>query len=121
MKCLWLEDYKFPKVCFEVKKPEGTAAEIIDITMPGSDENIELGHPVPVVELDQINSVGRWKDIPPSDTPGLIFPAYAPDDETEPLPRFSKSSRNNNQQVATIKAQICQHPLVKQSILKVGD
>ena len=59
------------------------AAEIIDITKPGSDENIELGDSVPVVELDKINSIGRWKDMPPPDTPGLIVPAYAPDEETK--------------------------------------
>ena len=63
------------------KKSEGTAAEIIDITKPGSDENVELGDPVPVVELDKIDLVGRWKDIPPSDTPGLIVPAYTQDEE----------------------------------------
>ena len=33
-------------------------------------------------ELDKIDSIGRLKDIPPSDTPGLIVPAYAPDEET---------------------------------------
>ena len=59
------------------------AAEIIDITKPGSNENIKLGDSVPVVELDKINSIGRWKDIPLSDTPGLIVPAYAPDEETK--------------------------------------
>ena len=63
------------------KKSEGIAAEIIDITKPGSDENIELGDPVPVVELDKTDSIGRWKDIPPPDTPGLIVPAYTPDEE----------------------------------------
>ena len=35
-----------------------------------------------MVELDKINSIGRLKDIPSSDTPGLIVPAYAPDEET---------------------------------------
>ena len=64
------------------KKSEGLTAEVIDITKPGSDENIELGDPVPVVELDKINLVGRLKDIPLSDTPGLIVPAYKPDEET---------------------------------------
>ena len=54
------------------------AAEIIDITKPGSDENIKLGDSVPVVELGKINSIGRWKDIPPPDTPN-----YAPDEETK--------------------------------------
>ena len=49
---------------------------------PGSDENIELGEPVPVVELDKIDLIGRLKDIPLSDTLGLIFPAYRPDEET---------------------------------------
>ena len=59
------------------------AAEIIDIMKPGSDENIELGDSVPVVELDKINSIGRWKDIPPPDTPRLIVPAFTPDEETK--------------------------------------
>ena len=49
------------------KKSEGMAAEIIDITKPGSDENIKLGDSVPVVELDQIDSIGRWKEMPPPD------------------------------------------------------
>ena len=57
------------------KKSEGTAAEIIDIMKPGSgDENIQLGNSFPVVELDKINSIGRWKNMPPPDTPGLIVP-----------------------------------------------
>ena len=64
------------------KKSEGMAAEIIDITKPGSDKNIELGNPVPVVELDKIKLIGRWKDKPPPDTPGLIVPVYTPDEET---------------------------------------
>ena len=63
------------------KKSEGTAAEIIDIIKPRSDENIKLGDFVPVVELDKIDLIGRWKDVPPPDTPGLIVPAYAPDEE----------------------------------------
>ena len=50
---------------------------------PGSDENIELGDSVPVVELDKINLIGRWKDMPSPDTQGLIVPAYAPDEETK--------------------------------------
>ena len=75
------------------------AAEIIDIMKPGSDENIELGDPVPVVELDKIDSVGRWKDIPPSDTPGLIVPAYAPDEETRATAEVLKTLQK--QQPAT--------------------
>ena len=63
------------------KKSEGMVAEIIDIMKPGSDENIELGDSVPVVELDKTDSIGRWKDMPPPDTPGLIVPAYAPDEK----------------------------------------
>ena len=60
------------------------AAEIIDITKPGSgDENIKLGDSVPVVELDKINSIGRWKNMPPLDTPGLIVPVYVSDEETK--------------------------------------
>ena len=66
------------------KKSEGMAAEIIDIMKPGcGDENIKLGDSVPVVELDKINLIGRWKNMPPPDTPGLIVPAYAPDEETK--------------------------------------
>ena len=66
------------------KRSEGMAAEIIDITKPGSgDENIKLGDSVPVVELDKIDSIGRWKNMPPADTPGLIVPAYAWDEETK--------------------------------------
>ena len=57
-------------------------AEVIDITKPESDETIKLGDPVPVVELDKIDLIGRLKDISSSDTPGLIVPAYAPDEET---------------------------------------
>ena len=37
---------------------------------------------LPVVELDKIDLIGRWKDMPPPDTTGLIVPAYAPDEET---------------------------------------
>ena len=59
------------------------AAEIMDITKPGSDENIKLGGSVPVVELDKINAMDRWKDIWPPDIPGLIVPAYASDEETK--------------------------------------
>ena len=66
----------------KMKKSEGTTTEVIDIIKPGSDENIELGDPVLVVELDNIDSIGRSKDIPLSDTLGLIVPAYAPDEET---------------------------------------
>ena len=67
----------------EKKKSEGMAAEIIDIMKPGTDENIKLGDFIPVVELDKINSIGRWKHIPLPDTPRLIIPAYAPDEETK--------------------------------------
>ena len=48
----------------------------------GSYENIKLGNPIPVVELDKINSIGRLKDIPSSDAPGLTVPVCAPDEET---------------------------------------
>ena len=59
--CLGFKDYKFPKksTSKSKKKSKLTAAEIIDITKPGSDENIELGDPVPVVELDKIDLIGR--------------------------------------------------------------
>ena len=63
---------------------EGMAAEIIDMMKPRSgDENIELGDSVPVVELDKIDSIGRWKNMPLPDTPGLIVPGYVPDEETK--------------------------------------
>ena len=74
-------------------------AEVIDIMKPGSDENIELGDPVPVVELDKISSIGRLKDIPPSDTPGLIVPAYTPDEETRATTEVLKTLQK--QQPAT--------------------
>ena len=45
---------------------------------PGSDENIKLGDPIPVVELDKIDSIGKLKDVPLSDTPRLTIP----DEET---------------------------------------
>ena len=35
-----------------------------------------------MVELDKIDSIGRLKDIPLSETPGLIVPTYTPDEET---------------------------------------
>ena len=56
------------------KKSEGTTAELIDISKPGSDENIELGDSVPVVTLDKINSPCRSKVIPSSDTWGWTVP-----------------------------------------------
>ena len=49
------------------KKSEGTTAELIDISKPGSDENIELG-------LDKIDSPHRSKFIPSSDTRGWTVP-----------------------------------------------
>ena len=67
------------------------AAEIIDIMKPGSDENIELEDSAPVVELDKINLIGRWKNMPPPDTPGLIVPAYASDEETKAAAEVPKS------------------------------
>ena len=81
------------------KKSEGTAAEIIDIMKPGSDENIKLRDSVPVVELDKIDSIGRWKDVPPPDTLGLIVPAYAPDEETRATAKVLKTLEK--QQLAT--------------------
>ena len=81
------------------KKSEGTTAEVIDITKLGSDENIELGDPVPSVELDKIDSIGRLKDIPSSDTLGLIAPVYAPDEETRAAAEVLKTLQN--QQPAT--------------------
>ena len=66
------------------RKSEGMAAKIIDIMKQRSgDENIKLGDSVPVVELDKIDSIRRWKNMPPPDTPGLIVSAYAPDEETK--------------------------------------
>ena len=58
---------------------------------PGSDENIELGDPVPVVELDKIDSIGRLKDIHSSDTLGLTVPAYAPDEDPRAAAEFLKT------------------------------
>ena len=52
------------------KKSEGATAELIDISKPGSDENIKLGDSVLVVKLDKIVSPQRSKFIPSSDTWG---------------------------------------------------
>ena len=76
------------------KKSEGWTAEIIDITKPGSDENIKLGDPVPVVELDKIDSISRLKDVPLTDTLGLTVPAYAPDEETRATAEVLKTLQN---------------------------
>ena len=53
---------------------EGATAELIDISKPGSDENIELGNSIPVVKLDKIDSPCRSKVIPSSDTQGWTVP-----------------------------------------------
>ena len=82
-------------------------AEVIDIMKPGSVENIKLGDPVPVVELDKIGLIARLMDIPLSDTLGLIVPASTPDEETRATAEVLKPCRNNNQQLATFKAQMC--------------
>ena len=76
------------------KKSEGTTAEVIDIMKPGSDENIKLGDPVPVVELDKIDSIDRLKDVPSTDTRGLTVPAYAPDEETRAAAEVLKTLQN---------------------------
>ena len=36
------------------KKSEGATAELINISKPGSDDNLKLGDSVPVVKLDKI-------------------------------------------------------------------
>ena len=92
------------------KKSVGTTAEAIDI--------MKLGDPVPVVELDKINSIGRLKDIPASDVLGLTVPAYAPDEETRATAEVLETLQKQQPGTGTIKAQTCQHPLAKQSILK---
>ena len=56
------------------KKSEGATAELIDISKPGSDENIKLKDSVPVVDLDKIDSPHRSKFIPSSDTWGWTVP-----------------------------------------------
>ena len=56
------------------KKSEGTTAELIDISKPVSDENIELGDSIPVVKLNKIDSPHRSKVIPSSDTWGRTVP-----------------------------------------------
>ena len=56
------------------KKSEGVTAELIDISKPGSDENIKLGDSIPVVKLDKFNSPHRSKVIPSSDTWGWTVP-----------------------------------------------
>ena len=81
MRCPGFEDSPKSTSKSKKKKSDGTAAEIIYIMKPGSDENIELGDSVPVVELHKINLIGRWKECLQPDTPGLIVRAYAPDEE----------------------------------------
>ena len=100
MGCPGFEDYEFPKVHFKEEEVRRHGC----ITKPGSDENIKLGDSVPVVELDKIDSIGRWKDIHPPDTPGLIVPAYAPDEEIRAAAEVLKTLQNNNQQLATMEA-----------------
>ena len=56
------------------KKPEGTTAGLIDISKPGSDENIQLGNSIPVVKLNKFDSPHRFKFIPSSDTQGQAVP-----------------------------------------------
>ena len=56
------------------KKSEGATTELIDISKPGSDENIKLGDFVPVAKLDKIGSPRRSKVIPSSDTRGPTVP-----------------------------------------------
>ena len=52
-----------------------------------------------VVELDNIDSIGRMKDILPSATPGLIVPAYTPGEETRAAAEVLKTLQE--QQPAT--------------------
>ena len=66
---------------------------------PGSDENIKLGDPVPVVELYKIGLIARLMDIPLSDTLGLIVPASTPDEETRATAEVLKTLQK--QQPAT--------------------
>ena len=60
------------------KKPEGTSAKLIDILKPGSDENIELGDSVAVIEFDKIDSPHKCRVIPSQGTWGQVIP----DEET---------------------------------------
>ena len=85
----------------------------------GSDENIKLGDSVLVGEPIKIELIGRLKDIPLSDTLGLIVPAYAPDEETRATAEFLKTLQKQQPATGHHQTQICQHPLAKQSILKV--
>ena len=52
-----------------------------------------------MVELDKINSIGRLKDVPSSDTLGLTVPVYAPDEETRATAEVLKTLQR--QQPAT--------------------
>ena len=54
------------------KKSEGATAELIGIS--GSDENIELGDSIPVVELDKIDSPYRSKFVPSLENHGWTVP-----------------------------------------------
>ena len=79
------------------RRTEDTAPEVIDITKQGSGKvNIKLqdsilhGGTSPVVELDNIHSTEGGGDMPPPDTPGPIFPTYAPDKETRATAKVLK-------------------------------
>ena len=54
------------------KRSKGTTAEVIDISKPGSDENVKLGDSIPVVKLNKIDSPHRSKVIPSADTWGQM-------------------------------------------------
>ena len=56
------------------KKSEDTTTELIDILKPGSEENIELGDSVAVVELEKIDSSHKPRVISSQGTQGLVVP-----------------------------------------------
>ena len=93
---------------------EGTTAELIDISKPGSDENIELGDFISVVELDKIDSPHRSKVIPSSD----IWEWTVPDGEArvtaEVLQTLNKQQPGADHHLCLTQST----PLVKQCISK---
>ena len=96
------------------KKSENTTVELIDISKPGSDENIELGDSVPVVKLNKIDSPCRSKVIPSSDTQGQTVPDEEARVATEVLQTLNKQQPGAGHHLCLTQST----PLVKQSILK---
>ena len=99
------------------KKSEDATAELIDISKPGSDENIELGDSIPVVELDKIDYPCRSKVIPSSDIWGPTVPDEEARVAAEVLQTLNKQQPGAGHHLCSTQST----SLVKQSILMMVD